>query len=100
MNERIETMKAELRARRAAAAQAAGTVAPTTPKQKVPLAERIGRGLARTKKAVVGSITGVSDTIDAIGTSYSYYSEVPEEEQCGKAALAAPQGKGRRTAAA
>ncbi len=100
MNTRIETMKAELKARRAAAAAAAGKV-PAQATEKLPLSERLGRGLARTKNAVVGSITGISDTIDAIGTSYSYYSEVPEAEQCGKVVEhAATQGKTRRTAAA
>ena len=98
MDKRIETMKAELRARRAAANATAGTT-PPEPKVKVSFAERLGRGLAKTKNAVVNSVTGISDTVDAIGTSYSYYNEMPPAEQCDKAAqVEAP--KRRRTATA
>ena len=76
-NERIEAMKKVLAERRAAAGKVPAKEA--TPKD-VTVAERFGRALARTKLGITGSIGGVSDFIDNIGTSYSYYAEVGAEQ--------------------
>lgn len=80
--QRFIAMKTELQARRAAVAAATGTVPTST--EKIAVAERIGKGLAKTKRAVANTATGVSEFVDGVATSYQFYSadgveQVPSE---------------------
>ena len=70
MENRIEIMKAELARRRVA--QVTTTVPVNT--DKIPVSEKIGKGLAKTKKAVANTATNVSGFLDGVSTSYRFYS--------------------------